>query len=130
MQARSATARISMTMLIATLLLVAAEDGWAMKFDRRCVKKKNGLSSVDAVTLQGFGRDRHQAVELLAIVIGIVPARDRQQPAWLEGAIEIAPGLDGVETVFRQRQTSGRGGGPGVDQRDLHEVVAVWRMID
>src|ERR1700756_3350554 len=40
-------------MLMATLLFVAAGDGLVMKFARRCVKKKNGLSSVEAVIFSG-----------------------------------------------------------------------------
>src|ERR1700722_3101763 len=39
-------------MLIGALLAVKAE-GLARKFERRCVKKKNGLSSVEGATFSG-----------------------------------------------------------------------------
>src|SRR6202521_3617226 len=40
-------------MLIAALLLVSADAGRMTKFDKRWVKKKNGLSSVEGATFSG-----------------------------------------------------------------------------
>ena len=40
-------------MLIAALLLVRPNEGWVTKFEKRCVKKKNGLSSVEGATFSG-----------------------------------------------------------------------------
>src|SRR5882672_2379029 len=46
-------------MLIAALLLVSADVGWVMKLEKRCVKKKNGLSSVEGAIFSG--RDAKKA---------------------------------------------------------------------
>src|ERR1700738_630794 len=46
-------------MLIAALLLVSAAVGWVTKLEKRCVKKKNGLSSVEGAIFSG--RDAKKA---------------------------------------------------------------------
>ena len=77
-----------------------------------------------------LGCDRDQAIEFAAVTVRVVPARYRQQAAGLQRPIKIVPCLYGIEPVFGEGQSAGGRCGPGVDQRDLDEVVSVGRMID
>ena len=74
--------------------------------------------------------DRHQAIQFVAVSVRVVPARYRQQPAGLQRAVEVAPCLHGVKPVFRKRQTAGSRCSPGIDQRNLDQVVSIGRMVD
>ena len=78
-----------------------------------------------AVALERARRDRHQPIEFAAVTVRVVPARHRQYPAGLQRAVKIVPRLHGVEAVFGERQAAGRRGRPGVDQRNLDQVVAI-----
>ena len=66
-------------------------------------------------------RDHSQGLARL----GKLPARDGHHAIRLQVLEILAEGLDGVQVVLAEGESSGRGGGPGIHQSHLHHVVPV-----
>ncbi len=79
---------------------------------------------LDALPLERGAGQRGQAIHL-AGPVAEVPAREGQHAVGREPIHKRVPGLDGVERVLGEHKRAGGRGHPGVDQRDLDDIVAI-----